>query len=295
MAQPANTLSWSPNPSAGPPRSQLKTPAHTLARVRNNQRRHRERRREYIASLEQKLQETERLLAQATAELATSKLELQRWRDGAINETPYRNQEPSYDIVLDDALSSITGDFAANANSDPVERFIGTQETLCDALLLDSSPTTPIITPSISERPLLTNILPSASGRSLAWNFSQSQHSLNHVPPCYAPSCCELVEDSSILVISEDITQPESDPELRKILLPPAPSFYSVSPPSNTESTTLCSQAFVLISQQNFRGVDAHTIRGWLYQGFRQAKNENEGCRVDNKLLFGLLDFISSP
>ncbi|OCK91328.1 uncharacterized protein K441DRAFT_575766 [Cenococcum geophilum 1.58] len=203
MAQATNTLSQSPNLTTSPPRSQLKTPAHTLVRVRNNQRRHRERRREYIASLEQKLQETERLLAQATTELA-------------------------------------------------------------------------------------------ASNRPSAWMLPQPQDPLDHTPSCYPPSYCELVEDSSVPLISEDNARPESDPELRKILSPPIPSFCNIYPPSDTESTTLCSQAFVLISQQNFREIDAYTIKSWLYEGFRQARNENEGCRVDNKLLFGLLDFISS-
>ena len=35
----------------------MKTPDYTLARVRNNQRRHRQKRRDYIGSLEQKLQD----------------------------------------------------------------------------------------------------------------------------------------------------------------------------------------------------------------------------------------------
>ena len=49
-----------------------KEPSHTLARVRNNQRRHRQRRREHIASLEQRLEQAEReilTLEEANAEL----------------------------------------------------------------------------------------------------------------------------------------------------------------------------------------------------------------------------------
>lgn len=294
MAQATNTLSRSPNLTTGPPRSQLKTPAHTLVRVRNNQRRHRERRREYIASLEQKLQETERLLAQATAELATSKLELERWRNEVIKQQPHENQESSHDIVPEDALSTAR-DITVNADLGMVEKPIGAQEKLSDTVLLDYS-TTSLTTPSTLELPLFTNILPSAPSRPSAWMLLQTQDpldQLDHAPSCYLPSYCELVEDSSVPSISEDNAQPESDPELRKILSPP-PSFCNIYPPSNTESTTLCSQAFVLISQQNFREVDTHTIRSWLHEGFRQARNENEGCRVDNKLLFGLLDFISS-
>lgn len=292
MAQATNTLSQSPNPTTSHPRSQLKTPAHTLVRVRNNQRRHRERRREYIASLEQKLQETERLLAQATTELAASKLELERWRNGVIKQQPHENQEPSHDIVPEDALSTV-GDITANADLGMVEKPIGAQEKLSDTVLLDYS-TTSLTTPSIPELPLFTNILPSALSRPSAWMLPQPQDPLDHTPSCYLPSYCESVEDSSVPLISEDNAQPESGPELRKILSPPIPSFCNIYPPSDTESTTLCSQAFVLISQQNFREIDAYTIRSWLYEGFRPARNEHEGCGVDNKLLFGLLDFISS-
>lgn len=63
--------------------------------------------------------------------------------------------------------------------------------------------------------------------------------------------------------------------------------------PAPTESTTLCARAYVLIAQQNFRGIDAGTIRLWLYQGYRRARREGEGCRVENGALFRLLDYIS--
>lgn len=59
---------------------QRKTHAHTLTRVRNNQRRHRERRREYTLFLEQKLKETEDLLAQAQADIAQLNGELEIWK-----------------------------------------------------------------------------------------------------------------------------------------------------------------------------------------------------------------------
>jgi hypothetical protein len=48
----------------------MKTPTHTLIRVRNNQRRHRQRRREYIVHLEQRLRDVEERLEKAQAENA---------------------------------------------------------------------------------------------------------------------------------------------------------------------------------------------------------------------------------
>ncbi|ENI00751.1 hypothetical protein COCC4DRAFT_65181 [Bipolaris maydis ATCC 48331] len=87
------------------------------------------------------------------------------------------------------------------------------------------------------------------------------------------------------------------------LLSPPSPSSSPSDPecttcktrppPSPTESTTLCAQAFVLIRQQNFRNLDPHSIRIWLAQGLRRAQREGEGCRVENGALLRLLDFIS--
>ena len=64
-------------------------------------------------------------------------------------------------------------------------------------------------------------------------------------------------------------------------------------PPSPSESTTLCAQAFVMISQQNVRRLDPELIRLWLERGYRRAVREGEGCRVENGTLKGLLEYIS--
>ncbi|KAF2440184.1 hypothetical protein P171DRAFT_368743 [Karstenula rhodostoma CBS 690.94] len=77
---------------------------------------------------------------------------------------------------------------------------------------------------------------------------------------------------------------------------PPSPecaACHTRPAPAPTESTTLCAQAYVLIAQQNFRGIDAGTIRLWLWQGYRRARRQGEGCRVENGALFRLLDYIS--
>lgn len=84
-----------------------------------------------------------------------------------------------------------------------------------------------------------------------------------------------------------------SDPEPVPAPSPECSSCHTRPAPAPTESTTLCAQAYVLIAQQNFRGIDAGTIRLWLYQGYRRARREGEGCRVENGALFRLLDYIS--
>lgn len=64
-------------------------------------------------------------------------------------------------------------------------------------------------------------------------------------------------------------------------------------PPSPSESTTLCAQAFAMISQKNLRNLDPELIRMWLNEGYRRAVEEGEGCRVENGTLHGLLEYIS--
>ncbi|RJE19027.1 hypothetical protein PHISCL_08640 [Aspergillus sclerotialis] len=59
-------------------------------------------------------------------------------------------------------------------------------------------------------------------------------------------------------------------------------------------NTTLCAIADELISQYNTRGVDRAEIQRKLWDGFRKGLNTGEGCRVQNQLLFQVLDEISN-
>lgn len=69
-------------------------------------------------------------------------------------------------------------------------------------------------------------------------------------------------------------------------------------PPGPDESTTRCRDAFKIIAGQNYSGLDLSAIRGRLRPGFRGSlvgvADDGGGCRVDNRLLFALLDFMSS-
>ncbi|KAL1883596.1 hypothetical protein Plec18167_002603 [Paecilomyces lecythidis] len=58
-------------------------------------------------------------------------------------------------------------------------------------------------------------------------------------------------------------------------------------------NTTLCAVAGELISQYNTRGVDIAEIRKKLWGGFRKGVSPEEGCRVQNQVLFDILNEIS--
>lgn len=57
--------------------------------------------------------------------------------------------------------------------------------------------------------------------------------------------------------------------------------------------TTLCAVAGELIRQYNTLGVDLTDIKKRLWTGFRKEMAAGEGCRVQNQLLFEVLNEIS--
>jgi hypothetical protein len=67
----------------------------------------------------------------------------------------------------------------------------------------------------------------------------------------------------------------------------------SLEPPAPTESTTRCRDALTIIEAQNFRNLEPDAIRVWLEPGFRKAMSKGDGCRVENNLLFALLNHIN--
>lgn len=70
--------------------------------------------------------------------------------------------------------------------------------------------------------------------------------------------------------------------------------YALLPPPPSGKSTTLCREAYTIIGQQNHKGLDEAFIQRWLESGFHGRSNRGEGCRVDNGLLFALLDFMIS-
>jgi len=55
--------------------------------------------------------------------------------------------------------------------------------------------------------------------------------------------------------------------------------------------TTLCSEAYELVRKHNNRGVDMIEIGIRLWNGFRKGDGD-QGCKVENKLLFSVLEYI---
>ncbi|KAF9690499.1 hypothetical protein EKO04_011357 [Ascochyta lentis] len=251
-SSPTSTISSDHSSSRRRPRVSAE---HTLNRVRENQRRHRARQKDLVASLEVKLEETERQLAAARAEIAALKQE----RDMA-------NAFACYD-------------FSKHLNP--------REERVDSGLTTTSSVGSPL--ESLSPDALLALAVPNTAASPTVFTTSfplllPSTPTLPGPPPCCSDSApTSLPAPSSATTTAPTMALP--DPECSTCKTRPRPS------PS--ESTTLCAQAFVMISQQNFRNLDPDMIRLWLSEGYRRAVREGEGCRVENRTLKGLLDYIS--
>lgn len=68
--------------------------------------------------------------------------------------------------------------------------------------------------------------------------------------------------------------------------------FGSVKTAQKECDTTLCTVAYEMIRQHNKKGVDMIEIGIRLWNGFVKGDRDDEGCKVENKLLFSVLDYI---
>ncbi|EHY57131.1 hypothetical protein HRR83_002627 [Exophiala dermatitidis] len=267
--------------------TQNKTPAHTLIRVRNNQRRHRERRRQYIAFLEEKVDHSEHLLAQARARIAELESNCRYWKYRTAEEHPGED-------VIPESLAPTEGQQQLEKMGD---------ETLKTTLWVTDTSRSPDMATTSKSRPswAATNStvadgsftpIVSPPEPSPAFISPTSVHLFQIPEPSLMPQHKTEMDKESISALkggtisgqSEDASQGPLGPE----------SDCKTYPPLQDESTVPCSHASILIAQQNARGMDEDAIRCWLEKGFRRGKHQDEGCRVETSLLFALLDFIST-
>ncbi|OJD17414.1 hypothetical protein AJ78_02486 [Emergomyces pasteurianus Ep9510] len=315
------------------PKSQ-KSRDHTLARVRNNQRRCRERRRQYIATLEQKVEETERLLDEARVEIDSLKAELRACRSDHSGHIahPHRRAGKSVESLTaaEGGLINSTTFVMSFGEQGGYTQVSGYHEEGQESPVPLQAPVSAVddLVAAACHHQKTADIEYNLISDSLALqpvDNTPSKQLYSSYPALVSPREASVRQctpaDATISEIGLPITgpAPELMPTAAAAASPAPGSLSTVSTPTLTslqlqgltlptlpavsnclntaaqsdESTTPCSQAFVFISQQNFRGIDASVIERWLSRGFRQAIDPREGCRVENNLLFQLLDFIS--
>jgi hypothetical protein len=238
-------------------RRKTKTHEEDLARVRENQRRHRARVKDQVATLEEKLVEKEALLAKAEERIAqlTAALEYERLR--VVNE---------------------------KIGPPPKGSLEGPQKTISPKSFSATELYQPILASSKEDstepgkRP--------CEGR-CPWVY------LSTVGTAKSSSSSDLQSSDTIDPINNAILFNESSSYAETVELA-TKQCLDLDPPRFGESTTLCITAYNLIDQQNYRGLETSTVYQWLRQGFRSGHDRLDGCRVENSILFSLLDFVSS-
>lgn len=239
-------------------RRKTKTHEEDLARVRENQRRHRARVKDQVATLEEKLAEKEALLAKAEERIVelTAALEFERSR------TTERQTESTSDSSLEE-----------------IEETIPAEHIQLAEIQLQQSPT------SIDDEYAPAGKRP-CEGR-CPWVYLATVGTADSQPSPSSSVRDTNESPNDIITLTGSSSYTETVELATKKCL-------DLDPPRFGESTTLCITAYNLIDQQNFRGLATSTVYQWLRQGFRSGHDRTDGCRVENSILFSLLDFVSS-
>ncbi|KAJ9300749.1 hypothetical protein DTO271G3_1913 [Paecilomyces variotii] len=302
-----------------------------LARIRENQRKSRARKQEYIQELEHNLAICKKQAHQQdiSHRISIQKLEVEnaklRQLLSRLGVSP-----PSVDEYLRGEDNPIVAQKVAipalrrpeiNPQAAPVESRSG-----CRTAPQSTSPPTSQHPPNLHES--ITEAAKSL--QSLASSIAATE--TNKRPacqqgPCQEPrpreqeslqpeqsqqkgSCCDQIQPQQSQPEQPRTEQPHSTPPAESpkseeaCECPPAVEELCGCPPSEgvpeswpsddtVSNTTLCSVAGELISQYNTRGVDLTEIRKKLWAGFRKGSSAEEGCRVRNQVLFEILNEIS--
>lgn len=311
------------SPSSSQRRTKRVSAQHTLERVRNNQRRHRARRKDYIATLEQKLADAEQTISTLGGQVEALRAALTRCRhhrhhqneadcltlqpqpqqpqsQGSTSPPPLTNNHGEAfqaSGVLSDTEDLGPGKLPAPAASEPLV------SEAQPGLELDAVISPPVQSPrsliplvqssEFIREPLLVTEPASyqavAEAGSLLPATVISDQILTPTTPCCSgntSSDSQHTTDRTALVPSQELTvfMPGLQPAMKV--------YYQAT--TYGEPTMLCSEADILIAQQNFKGMSRADVAIWLWNGFRRPLQPGGGCRVNSDILFTLLAFISN-
>jgi hypothetical protein len=343
--------------AAGPgtrPKSKSVTTQHTLERVRNNQRRHRARRRDYIVTLEQKLSQAEQSVTTLRDQVDVLQAKLAQFRnpvgqivsgcpllpeqlrsddDGRLPAPLPSPRETGFQAIgllpetVDLGISTLSTPLPMQLQlSDDASVELGPDVTSPHAGPEDGDwPTDfeiPRVLVPLAQSPNYTSETPLAVVPVLTGvDRGRRSRSCSALDPALQTTEYQLIEETgTVLSAIPDPTttttgtccseRHSSKPDDNKtdehavvlsrenshllqghVFQPAMGAYYRYH--TAGESTILCAEAYLLIAQQNFKGVSQKDVATWLWHGFRKSVRRDEGCRVKTDLLFSLLVFIS--
>ncbi|GAD92998.1 predicted protein [Paecilomyces variotii No. 5] len=233
------------------PRSKRKTKAEDLARVRNNQRRSRQRKRDYVEELERRLTSIE----------DTTSREILRLR--SLTDELFQENE-KLKALLD--LRGIDYGFAT-----PNKRMTNKNDALRDTsshlVPLENTSLIGYTENTISRDIRQLNVYPSPSTSGKSKDIVQGTSSLPDLP--------EIEQDlGSLLLLEQDKPDMALSTEVSK---------------DEYQDTTLCAVALELVTNCNKKNLSILELDMRLRCGYRNARFQWDGCRVDNQVLFAVL------
>ncbi|TAQ90593.1 hypothetical protein B7494_g1084 [Chlorociboria aeruginascens] len=294
--------------------------AATLTRVRDNQRRCRARKREYVAELQKKIQDMQTAAVRTSTQqphdvvkrLETENLRLQQYVYQLERER--LDQQAAATLAEVESQNTIERlqdeneelrELLARADPGDVRVFEGLEKSGGDLELGDYG------NAADGHPPLVQNELV-AIPEPLISSTSTSFEDILSIPFLNPLDLSNIIDfnhdnlggDTSVTARTVDgasdccPSKLTSDcrPEWPSIVdsLTPCQSWPSrISGSKSERDTTLCSVAYELVRQHNHRGLDMIDIGIRLWDGFRKGSKDDEGCKVENKLLFSVLEYIS--
>lgn len=255
-----------------------------LARVRENQRRSRAKKQEYVRELEQKLSSFKDEARQKDVDhrLLVQRLEAE-------------NRKLKQMLLSLGVQQEIVEDFIRNG-----EDTISKQKVAIPALRrLEVAASTS--SGGTKDEPTLGSGKPASDRRSGASNAEHEHMDGDTLPSLHISDefvgshlSSDTVAKSPRQVYLRDSPPSRLSPEGESICSCEDSTGPSWQNGEDVLNTTLCAIASELIQQYNIRGVSITDIRERLQAGFRNGYGQGEGCRVQNQILFQVLDEISN-
>ncbi|KAB8212534.1 hypothetical protein BDV34DRAFT_5408 [Aspergillus parasiticus] len=234
------------------PRIKRKTKAEDLTRVRNNQRRCRQRKRDYVAELERRITSIEDTTSQEIQRLQTMVDELRQ---------------------ANERLTALLSAKGADYNFIRPSRQTGNEN---DALRDMSSDLAPLIDQSLLGT--IDNTITAEIPRLGFYSSTSTSHN----------TCKDFLQETTCLPAF-----PEIEPDPGSLLLPDQ-DVTDTTPSTEVskdeyQDTTVCAVALELVMNCNTKNLSISELDMRLRCGYRSARFQWEGCRVDNQVLFAVL------
>lgn len=289
-----------------------------LARVRENQRKSRARKQEYVRELEQRLATFKNEVQQKDIQhrLASQKLEaenrhlrtllgslgisaelVQQYLQLADQGTQVNRkvaipamQRPAEPPVLSPSTSSETNPRSSSARASASSEC----STTTDGSTPRESGGTPTRYTPVTYAPTDSALIASTRNTCAPTACAPSKCAPNGCTPMKVeseePQQLQQPPPQQFSQPSQPTTQPKRE---NPSLCDCSPGDEMAEGDGDLLNTTLCGMAEELINQYNTSGIDIEEIRKRLWAGFK-AGTRGDGCRVENQVLFQVLDEISN-